>query len=337
MDSATKQSFSPLISGILGGTVSTVTLLPLDNIKVRMQVHEGKLRGSKPSQRKTLPSIQIIRSLLKYEGISGLYQGLVPAVVGSAVSWGGFFFVYENFKTQLRNKKKATKNAGHDGTLSSLENFQVATAAGAVMVFATNPLWLIKLRMQLQMKKASEQLHSAQKPYNGLFDAARTIVKEEGFLGLYKGTGPALLLTSHGGVQFVVYEALRKHFHYTRAQRPPDGAKSSPILERLEKSIGYLSMGAVAKIVASTTTYPLQVVKARMQQRSEFVDFTADGDVRVVKRDVVGIIETSRRIWQKEGILGFFKGCIPNAIRVAPSAAVTFVVYESAMDFFNHE
>jgi hypothetical protein len=83
---------------------------------------------------------------------------------------------------------------------------------------------------------------------------------------------------------------------------------------------------------ASTTTYPLQVLKARMQQRSQFVALTADGDVRVVNRDYSKLVDTARRMWQKEGSSGFFKGCIPNAIRVAPSAAVTFVVYEAVMD-----
>jgi solute carrier family 25 (mitochondrial folate transporter), member 32 len=44
---------------------------------------------------------------------------------------------------------------------------------------------------------------------------------------------------------------------------------------------------------------------------------------------------TVSKIWQQEGIAGFFKGVIPNAIRVAPSAAVTFVVYETVMDTLN--
>lgn len=318
----TRNSFSPMIAGILGGTVSTIMLLPLDNIKVRMQVHENK--GDR------LASLRIIRGIFHHEGFVGLYQGLSPAIIGSSVSWGGFFFVYEGLKKLLRQRDGLDENS----PLSSIANFQLACASGAVMVFLTNPLWLIKLRMQLQMKKSAARLQSAPKPYDGLFHAARTIVKEEGFWALYKGTAPALLLTSHGGVQFVVYEALKKHYHFTRANNERDGTYS-PVLERLEKSLGYLTMGATAKIIASTTTYPLQVVKARMQQRSQFVELTSDGNVRVVKRDVAGIFETSKRIWQKEGFIGYFKGCIPNAVRVAPSAAVTFVVYEFAMDFLN--
>ena len=118
------------------------------------------------------------------------------------------------------------------------------------MVFLTNPFWLIKLRMQLQMKQASQQLNIKQ-PYNGIFDAARTIVREEGFLGLYKGTGPALLLTSHGGVQFVVYEFLRKQFHeeiISKHKHDTDSSSQKPILQRLQKSFGYLMIGATAKM-----------------------------------------------------------------------------------------
>lgn len=55
----------------------------------------------------------------------------------------------------------------------------------------------------------------------------------------------------------------------------------------------------------------------------------------MVKRKYSGLLSTVRRIWFKEGLIGFFKGCIPNGIRVAPSAAVTFVVYESVMDLLS--
>lgn len=296
-----------------------MTLLPLETIKVRMQVHD--------KQGDRLGSMRIIRGIVRFEGVRGLYQGMTPAVIGSAVSWGGFFFVYENVKKYAQR----TKGSEEQSELSSIDNFQIACASGAVMVFITNPIWLIKLRMQLQMKKASESLQTSQKPYSGVLDAAKTIIREEGFFALYKGTVPALLLTSHGGVQFVVYEALKKHFDYRRAERVKDGKKSS-VLERLKKSAGHLAMGAASKIIASTTTYPLQLIKARVQQRSEFVELSSDGEVKVVRRDYHGVRRTIQKIYEKEGIKGFFKGAVPNAVRVAPSAALTFVVYELTMD-----
>jgi solute carrier family 25 (mitochondrial folate transporter), member 32 len=88
--------------------------------------------------------------------------------------------------------------------------------------------------------------------------------------------------------------------------------------------------------VATTVTYPLQLIKTRIQQRTDAVELTDDGKVEVVKRrDYNSIRSSSLRIWRLEGIGGFFKGCIPNAIRVMPGAAITFVVYEEVTDFLS--
>lgn len=69
-----------------------------------------------------------------------------------------------------------------------------------------------------------------------------------------------------------------------------------------------------------------------MQQRMDSIELTDDGKIRAVKREYTSIISTARKIFFGEGIAGFFKGCIPNAIRVAPGAAITFVVYEQVTD-----
>jgi len=307
--------------------VELLVLYPLDLIKVRLQVNEDVLISAN-STHKRLTFLQACRAVIKHEGVMGLYQGLNPAVVGSAVSWGGYFFVYEGMKRQYIGFKRP--DDPDPSLLNSLDNFMLATASGAVMVALTNPVWLIKTRMQLQMNKTASQ-HSI-KPYNSMWDAAITIVREEGITALYKGGAAALMLTSHGGVQFVAYEYLKKRFKYARATRT---SKRESVLERLQKSIGYLAMGGVSKIIASTVTYPLQVIKARMQQRSDSLQLTSTGEVRRSRRDYTGFVASCRRIWQAEGMRGFFKGCLTNAIRVAPGAAVTFLVYEATMDGMN--
>jgi hypothetical protein len=40
------------------------------------------------------------------------------------------------------------------------------------------------------------------------------------------------------------------------------------------------------------------------------------------------IVVSLHQIWKHEGVYGFFKGCVPNVLKTAPAAAITFVVYE---------
>ena len=232
-------STAPLFAGFSGGVVSTTLLFPLDVIKVRLQVNES---ASLKNRKRRLGSMRILGGILKHEGVRGLYSGWTPAVIGSAVSWGGYFFFYEGFKRHLVEYRASHSSNHAKPSLTSIDNFSLACLSGALMVGLTNPVWLVKTRMQLQMRKASER-HNI-KPYKGGMDAVRTIIREEGYMTLYRGSGPALLLTSHGGVQFVVYEYLRKHFHYSRAER--DDVNS--VWERLELSAGYLTIGAIAKM-----------------------------------------------------------------------------------------
>ena len=72
-----------------------------------------------------------------------------------------------------------------------------------------------------------------------------------------------------------------------------------------------------------------------MQQRAQSLEFTADGEVETVKREYAGMTGTARKMWAQEGLAGFYKGMIPTAVRVAPGAAITFVVYEGLLDWLN--
>jgi solute carrier family 25 folate transporter 32 len=242
-----KRAIAPLIAGVLGGAASTVSLYPLDLIKVRMQVNEssssGNLKDSQQAERRAMSSIRVFRAVVRQEGVAGLYQGLSPAVIGSAFSWGGYFFVYEGMKRRYGNYKEPTNTTGRYH-FNAGETFVLACASGSVLVALTNPIWLIKTRMQLQLKQTTQPLGKHKAPYTGIADAARTIVREEGATALYKGAIPALFLTSHGGVQFMVYEYLKKSFHYTRAKRD----SSSNITERFNQSLGFLAMGAASKM-----------------------------------------------------------------------------------------
>jgi len=304
-------------------------------VKVRLQI------STTGTKKRTI--LGTMRHVVKYEGVVGIYQGLAPALIGSAISWGGYFFFYEGLKKKIMTRKRKLGNMqpSEDVKLDAFDNFSAACMSGAIMVGCTNPLWLIKTRMQLQMKRVQEEQalklgnENVKRPYKNMYDAATTIVREEGIMALYKGAIPALMLVSHGGIQFVTYEFLKGHFGaYKKATRSND-IDQIGVWERLQDSLGYLSMGAVSKIIASTVTYPVQVIKSRLQQRNQTAEISATGEVKFVKREYKGVMDCASRILKREGVAGFFKGSIPNALRVAPSAAITFVVYEMVTDIVN--
>uniref|UniRef100_A0A061S862 Mitochondrial carrier n=2 Tax=Tetraselmis sp. GSL018 TaxID=582737 RepID=A0A061S862_9CHLO len=80
------------------------------------------------------------------------------------------------------------------------------------------------------------------------------------------------------------------------------------------------AMGAASKLAASLITYPQQVIRSRLQQRSSRYAMryrTAWSAIRVTLR--------------REGIAGLYKGLAPSMLRVMPSSAITFLVYEKVM------
>uniref|UniRef100_A0A453HBK9 Mitochondrial folate transporter/carrier n=1 Tax=Aegilops tauschii subsp. strangulata TaxID=200361 RepID=A0A453HBK9_AEGTS len=178
----------------------------------------------------------------------------------------------------------------------------------------TNPIWLVKTRMQLQTPGHTSS-------YSGFSDALRTIRKEEGWRALYRGIGPGLLLVTHGAIQFTAYEELRKAMISAKSKQTRGDDKGS---EDLLNSVDYAALGAGSKLSAILLTYPYQVIRARLQQRpgSDGIPKYSDS-WHVVK-------ETARY----EGVRGFYRGITSNLLKNLPAASVTFVVYENVIKLF---
>lgn len=294
------------ISGLISGCISTFLLYPLEILKVRLQVQDVTYT---PSQ---VHIFTTAKNIFRHEGIQGFYRGIGPSIVSSSLAWSGYFTLYENFKTRMEQPLGPTKH------------FLAACTSSSVIIIFLNPVWVIKTRLQLQMKKQDSKL------YKNFWDALWTIKNEEGIGTFYRGIGPALLLTSHSGVQFVCYEWLKEKINSQNFR----GISTVGITEKLSDPMSFLTIAVLSKIMATTTTYPLQVIKTRLQQQTELYCFNEIGGIQMVQRKYRGVVDCTFHLWKNYGIYGFYKGVIPNAIRVAPGTAITFVVYESLMDWF---
>lgn len=190
-----------------------------------------------------------------------------------------------------------------DPPLTGSSYFFSSASAGMLTVLITNPLWLAKTRLCQPGSGALE--------YRGLTDCLLKTHRKEGVRGLYRGLIPGLIGTLHGAVQFLVYENLKK---ISSTANLENKSRSSSVSE-------YLVMSSTSKVVASVITYPYQVVRCRLQ---------LSGDQ--FKPSVLGIV---LQTWRQEGIIGFYKGIVPNVLRVLPGTCITFLIYEELSSLFS--
>ncbi|XP_028919446.1 mitochondrial folate transporter/carrier [Ornithorhynchus anatinus] len=240
--------------------------------------------------------LHCLTTIWKLDGVRGLYQGVTPNVWGAGLSWGLYFFFY--------NAIKSYKTEGKATQLEATEYLVSAAEAGAMTLCLTNPLWVTKTRLMLQY----EGDVNSKRQYKGMLDTLVKIYKNEGVRGLYKGFVPGLFGTSHGALQFMAYELLKLEYN-KHMKRLPEAQLST---------LEYISVAALSKIFAVAATYPYQVVRARLQDQHNLYE---------------GVMDVISRTWRKEGVHGFYKGIVPNLIRVTPACCITFVVYENVSHF----
>ena len=308
----------------MAGFCSTALLFPLDLIKVRYQVHDGQGAAYKNLT-------EGFKQIFRKEGVKGLYSGLSSALFASSLSWAGYFYFYENSK-----RRKLYPNGPYgDHKKTELSTWDILSSgieSGVIMVAITNPIWLIKTRLQIQ----GANRHMRQ--YTGLLNALTIIPKEEGILALYKGSLPAVLLTSHGAIQFGIYEATKKYYTSYGSNTTTNNSNNNNLEKNKEDNRkgppAWLSssMGGVSKIVATAFTYPLQVVKSRLQQQQNKM-WVSGGYVinNASSIKYFGVVDCLTKILRKEGFSGWFKGLWANIIRTAPASAITFLVYEETL------
>ena len=321
-------------SGAAAGMVSVLALHPLDVIKTRLQVQDGVDRRAAVYR----GTVHAFRTVASQEGTRGFYAGVVPALVGSTVAWGVYFTMYNNAKARYRLKYDV-----HD--LPSHLHLASAAEAGLVVSLATNPIWVVKTRMQLQRATRSQNVAPLSigkptrfAPYKGFTHALGDIFKTEGVKGLYKGIGPSLFLISHGALQFAAYEKLKRWRSVdvlnadsidedgTKMESPVQSGTTQTTQKTIPPSAFECAwLGIASKLFASTATYPSQVVRSRMQQRG-----FGDGDFgkKNATPRYASFAKSLSEIVRREGVGGLYKGMVPNVLRTLPSSGVTFMVYE---------
>ena len=163
-------------SGMLAETVSCVFWVPIDVVKERLQVQEAKT-GYKNTR-------HAIKSILQNEGLGGIYRGYGATLM----SFGPFSALYFLFYERLKLKAQDLSNAPSVAETPFYMILGSSATAGALASFFTNPLDLVKLRLQIQRRDAAIN-KNAVASYTGVADGFKKTIVNEGLGGLFKGAG----------------------------------------------------------------------------------------------------------------------------------------------------
>ncbi|BGP12981.1 hypothetical protein JCM10213_006619 [Rhodosporidiobolus nylandii] len=277
--------------GGIAGALGATAVYPIDLTKTRMQNQRSKVVGELLYKN----SFDCVKKVYKGEGLKGFYRGLPPQLIGVAPE--------KAIKLTVNDLVREYATDPSTGRIKvSWEVFAGGLAGGCQVVF-TNPLEIVKIRLQMQGENAKAGI-----PRQG----ALHIVKQLGLLGLYKGAMACLARdVPFSAIYFPAHAHLKKDvFHEGR-----DG-----------KVLSYgeaLSAAAIAGMPAAYLTTPADVIKTRLQT-----------EARKGESTYKGVGDAFRKILKEEGPRALFKGGPARVLRSSPQFGVTLVAYENLKKHF---
>lgn len=217
-----------LISGAVAGGVAKTCIAPLDRTKIHFQIHD--------SQFTLKEALKFLRDTHSQHGFTALWRGNSATMVRILPYAALQYCSHEQFKILLKVDTNERKKNG------KARSFLAGSMAGLVSSICTYPLDLARARMAVSN---SDKVR--------LIDIFKTLVMKDGYLALYRGCLPSILgIVPYAGVTFFTYEtAKRLHFEQTGKNEPHH-------LQRM-------AFGALAGLLGQSASYPLDVVRRRMQ------------------------------------------------------------------------
>lgn len=175
--------------------------------------------------------------------------------------------------------------------------------AGAIASFLCVPTDLMKVRLQVDGMAAG----SVQK-YSGVVDCFRQILRQEGVLGMWRGSGPTIgRATVLAAVEMSSYDEVKSQL-----------IKSELIVPG---TVSGVFVTAVASgFLCAVTSSPFDVVKSRVMGQP----VGPDG----VGLHYRGMLDCFRKSVASEGVLSLWKGFLPNWGRLGPRGVICFVTME---------
>ncbi|KAL5264150.1 hypothetical protein ACHWQZ_G005285 [Mnemiopsis leidyi] len=274
--------------GGISGMGATVVVQPLDLLKNRMQ-----LSGEGGAARAHRTVFHAGLSVLKSEGVSGLYKGLSAGlarqILYTTTRVGVYTTLFEKF-------------SGPDGKPPGFfTKAGCALTAGAIGSFVGTPAEISLIRMTADGGLPPEKRRN----YKSVFNAISRISKEEGVLTLWRGCGPTV------GRAMVVNIAQLVTYSSAKEQLLATGYFKDNVLCHFASSM-------ISGLVTTIASMPVDICKTRIQ------------NMKVVNGvpEYKGAVDVFLKTVRNEGLFSLWKGFTPYYARLGPHTVIMFLLLE---------
>lgn len=282
--SNTKIVLTSLLAGAVAGALAKTTIAPLDRTKINFQVANKKYS--------TKAAFRFIGETYRKDGFISLWRGN-SATMARIIPYAAIQFTsHEQWKRILH------VDTGKEEEHKESRRFLAGSLAGITSQTMTYPLDLARARMAVTDKEK----------YNSLIQVFVSIWKEEGPYAFYKGYIPTILgVIPYAGVSFYTYGTLQNWIIY---QFGTTNAFSN------------LICGAVAGMLGQSSSYPLDIVRRRMQTSA------------VTGQVYDSIVGTLVKVYREEGLVqGIYKGLSMNWVKGPVAVGISFATYDHIRDY----
>lgn len=277
-----------LISGAISGAVAKTVIAPLDRTKINFQINKQVPYSFRAA-------FKFIIDVKRNEGFFALWRGNT-ATMARIIPYAAIqFTAHEQWRKILRVDVDEKTN---------FRRFLAGSLAGITSQSLTYPLDLARARMAVTDKYSG---------YKNLYEVFVRIWKREGPRVFYRGyTATVLGVIPYAGFSFFTYETLKNEYSHLTGERKP-----TPLYSLL--------FGATAGVVGQTSSYPLDIVRRRMQ---------TTGITRHCVDKYLTISSTLKKVYQEEGLVkGLYKGLSMNWIKGPIAVGISFATYDHIKHF----
>ncbi|KAG0185983.1 hypothetical protein DFQ28_008479 [Apophysomyces sp. BC1034] len=211
-------------------------------------------------------------------------------VPGSAL----YFFTLSEIRDALRRARSSSSSYGEDR--KRWENLVSGAAARGAVGYVMMPITVVKVRYESNFYN-----------YKSMSDAFRSIIKHDGFRGLFAGYGATFIRDApFAGIYLFFYEQ-------TKAWSNAFVQSQNIAMANVAINLG---SGVVAGAAATCMTQPFDMLKTRMQLKPNLYKY---------------LIQAARKVFREEGIMGFFDGISVRLIRKPLNSAISWAIYEEVL------